>query len=448
MECHGHSDSLGHGLAVTATLRSSPRYLFAGLSLLTALVGRVRASTNPTFYQDVQPILQDHCQVCHRRGEIGPMPFVSYADTRPWAKAIRTAVLSRKMPPWFADPAVGHFMNDRRLSERDIGKIVSWVDAGAPEGDPKDRHAPVAWTDGWNIKPDAVFQMPEPFTIPATGILDYVYVVIPTRYTRDIWVTAAEVRPGARAAVHHAIAVVRPPGSPWLKEAKPLVPYIPPAEPDSGQAQPAPNDPQSMPVSASYEYLAGYSPGMQPERFDIDHSAKLIPAGSDIVLQIHYTTNGKNAMRDQTRIGITFAREAPQKRFVSAVASGWRWAIPPGNPNYQGAARLTFGEPLELVFLQPHMHLRGKDITVRLVYPGGKTETMLAVPHYDFNWQIVYYLDKPRLLPAGTRVEVTAHWDNSANNPRNPDPTATVHWGNQSTDEMLSVAMGVIVPLD
>jgi hypothetical protein len=307
------------------------------LSLSAAVFGHASASTNATFNQDILPILEKHCQVCHRPGEIGPMPLVSYAETRPWAKAIRMAVLSRKMPPWFADPAVGHFMNDRRLGEQEINKIVSWVDAGTPEGDAKDGHAPIDWTEGWNIQPDEIFQMPDPLTIPATGILEYVYVVIPTGYTKDVWVTAAEVRPGARAAVHHVIAVVRPPGSEWMKDAKPFVPYIPPVEAASGQAQP---------------------------------------------------------------------------------------------------------------FLQPHMHVRGKDMTVRLVYPTGKAETMLAVPHYDFNWQIVYYLDKPRPLPMGTRVEVTAHWDNSANNPRNPDPAATVHWGNQSTDEMLSVAMGVIVDID
>jgi hypothetical protein len=397
----------------------------------------------PTFSKDILPIFQKSCQSCHRPGEIGPMPLLSYQGTRPWAKAIKAAVIARKMPPWFADPRYGHFMGDRRLSTAEINKIVAWVDAGAPEGDPKDRPAPLEWKEGWNITPDEVFQMPEPYTIPATGTLDYVYLVIPTGFTRDTWVTAAEIRPSARSVVHHVLAVVRPPGSQWMKDAKPFVPYIPPPEAHDGE--PTAGDPLSTPVDMSYELLAAYSPGIQPQRFDIDHSAKLVPAGSDIVLQLHYTANGKSVVHDQTKVGLSLAKEPPQKRFMSAVANGWHWAIPPGDPNYEAHASLTFGEPVELVFLQPHMHLRGKDMTIRLVYPGGKAETLLSVPHYDFNWQLVYYLAKPLHLPQGTKVEITAHWDNSANNPFNPDPTKTVKWGNQSWDEMLSVPMGVII---
>ncbi len=373
------------------------------------------------------------------------MPLLTYEETRPWAKAIKAAVLNKTMPPWFADPKYGHFSNDRSLRDGDIAKIVSWANAGAPEGGLKDAPAPIQWATGWNIPPDEILQMPDPYSIPATGTLEYVYVVIPTRFVKDTWVTAAEVRPGARASVHHVLAVVRPPGSAWLKEAKPFVPYILPVEPADGKAQPGANDPQSEPVNISYEFLAGYSPGMQAQRFDADSSAKLIPAGSDIVLQLHYTTNGKTTVYDQTRIGLTLAKEPPQKRLMSAVVNGWRWTIPPGDPNYEGHAKLTFGEPVELVFLQPHMHVRGKDMTIRVVYPTGEAKTVLAVRRYDFNWQLVYYLDRPRQLPQGTHVEVTAHWDNSANNPRNPDPSATVKWGNQSWDEMLSLSMGVII---
>ncbi len=393
----------------------------------------------PTFNKDVLPILQKHCQNCHRPGEIGPMPLLRYDETRPWAKAIKQAVALGKMPPWLADPKYGHFANDRRLSPAEIQTLEAWVDAGAPEGDARDKPAPVQWTDGWNIRPDEIFQMPDPFPVPATGTLDYVYVVIPTGFRKDTWVTAAEVRPSARSVVHHVLAVVRPPGSQWMKDAKPFVPYVPPLPSSDG------SDPQAQPVNMSYELLAGYSPGMQPQRFDVDHSAKLIPAGSDIVLQVHYTPNGKTAVQDQTRVGLTLASEPPPKRFMSAVAASWKWEIPAGDPNYEGHARLTFGEPVELVFVQPHMHVRGKDMTVRLVYPTGESQTILHVPHYDFHWQIIYYLDKPLSLPEGTRVEVTAHWDNSAANPNNPDATKTVRYGFQSTEEMLSAAMGVII---
>jgi hypothetical protein len=407
----------------------------------------VAGATNVTFYKDVLPIMEKNCQSCHRPGEIAPMSFLTFENTRPWAKAIKANVLKKKMPPWFADPRYGNFSNDRRLTPAQIDTLVSWVDAGAPAGDPKDQPAPVKWREGWNIQPDEIFQMPDPYTVPATGTLQYVYLVIPTGFTKDTWVTAAEIRPGARSVVHHVIAVIRPPGSQWMKDAKPFVPYIPP-KPLSEAGEPDPDDPQTVPVDMSYEFLVGYVPGMQPQRFDVDHSAKLIPAGSDIVLQLHYTTNGRTAAQDQTRVGITLAKEPPLKRFYSAVAAGSHWAIPPGDPNYEARASMTFGEPVELVFIQPHMHLRGKDMTVRLTYPTGESETLLSVPHYDFSWQIVYYLAHPLHLPKGAKVQVIAHWDNSANNPYNPDPAKTVKWGDQSWDEMLSVPMGVIVDRD
>jgi hypothetical protein len=418
------------------------RYGIAGVLMATSAIAASTSSGIVTFKKDVLPILQKNCQVCHRPGEIGPMPLLTYENARPWAKAIKASVLSRKMPPWLADPQYGHFRNDRRLTDEELHKLVAWVDAGAPEGDAKDQPPPVQWTDGWNIRPDLVLQMPDPYKIPVTGTLKYIYIVIPTGFRSDTWVTAAEIRPSARSVVHHIIAVVRPPGSVWMKDAKPFVPYVP-----SDEAEQA-SDPQSDPVNISYELLAGYSPGMQPQRFDMDHSAKLIPAGSDIVLQVHYTPNGKTSLEDQTRVGLELAKQTPAKRFMSAVAASNNWIIAPGNANAEGHAKVTFGEPVELVFMQPHMHLRGKDMTIRLVYPTGESETVLSVPRYDFQWQIIYYLDKPRQLPKGTRVEVAAHWDNSANNPNNPDATATVKWGNQSWDEMLSFAMGVIIDRD
>jgi mono/diheme cytochrome c family protein len=427
-----------------------PKYLFAALFTAALLTTETAPAATPgsgeiTFNKDILPILQKNCQGCHRPGEIGPMSLLDFKSTRPWAKSIKAAVVSRKMPPWFADPKYGHFANDRRLTETQIRTLASWVDAGAPEGDAKDKPAPVRWQDGWNIRPDVVLEMPRPIMVPATGTLEYTYIVIPTGFAKDTWVTAGEIRPGARSVVHHMSAIVRPPGAPWLKDAKPGEPYVPPSAARDGQ--PDSNDPQSGLIDASDEFLVGYAPGMQPQRFDTDHSAKLIPAGSDIVLQVHYTPNGKS-VGDLTKIGLTLAKEAPPKRFYSVTAQSWHWEIPPRDPNYEAHAKLTFGEPAELVFVQPHMHLRGKDMTIRLVYPTGESETLLSVPHYSFNWQVIYYLAKPLHVPMGTRVEVTAHWDNSANNPWNPDPAKTITWGNQSADEMLSVPMGVIIDRD
>ena len=426
---------------LSVSIRVHP-WLYSFLPPLLVAATLASAASPPTFNKDVLPILQKHCQICHRPGEVAPMPLLTYQDARPWARAIKTQVAARKMPPWFADAAYGHFQNERGLTEQEVRTIETWVEAGSPEGDARDKPAPIAWNDGWNIRPDAIFQMPDPYTVPVRGTLDYLYVVIPTGFTKDTWVTAAEIRPGAPSVVHHALAVVRPPGSKWLKEAKPFVPFMPPlanAESDNR------NDPQSKPVDMSYELLAAYSPGMEAQRFDIDRSAKLIPAGSDMILQVHYSPNGKTALPDQTRVGITLTADAPPKRFFSAVAASANWTIAPGDANAEGRARLTFGEPVELVYVQPHMHVRGKDMTVKLTYPDGRWETILSVPHYDFQWQVVYYLAKPLQLPQGTRVEAVAHWDNSANNPSNPDPTATVKYGFQSTDEMLNANMGVIV---
>jgi hypothetical protein len=422
--------------------------LGAGVSLFfpAVLVFAAAPVPAPTFNKDVLPILQKNCQTCHRPGEVGPMPLMTYQETRPWAKAIKAAVLAEKMPPWFADPHFGQFQNDRRLRDVEIKTLVNWVDSGAPEGDLKDKPLPAHWREGWNIRPDVILQVPRPMTVPATGTLQYTYIVIPTGFKKDTWVTAAEVRPSARSVVHHMSAVVRPPGEAWLRDAKPGEPYIPDAS--SKEGTPDSNDPQAGLINENDEFLVGYAPGMQAQRFDIDHSAKLIPAGSDIILQVHYTTNGKTVEHDQPRIGLTLAQQPPAKRFMSAVAMNYHWTIPPGDPNYEGHARLTFGEPVELVFIQPHMHLRGKDMTVNLVYPDGRTSTVLSVPHYNFAWQIIYYLAKPLMLPAGTKVEITAHWDNSPNNPFNPDPSKAIEWGNQSWDEMLSVPMGVVINRD
>jgi hypothetical protein len=394
-----------------------------------------------TFYGDVLPILRARCQGCHRAGEIGPMPLMTYAETRPWAKAIKQNVLERKMPPWLAESAHA-FANDRRLTEVEIRKLAEWADAGAPAGVVKALPAPT-WRTGWNIRPDVVLAMKKPLPVPAQGTVEYSYVVIPTGFRQDTWIAAAEIRPGNRAVVHHINAVIRPPGSPWMRAAKPYEPYVPP--PGARDGQPDADDPQAG--NLNIEFLGGYSPGMQAQRFDVDGAAKLVPAGSDIVLQLHYTSNGK-ATEDLTRVGLTLAPRAPRKRFMSATVAGWNWEIAAGDANAEGRARMTFGEPVTLVSLQPHMHVRGKDMTAVLRYPDGRVETVITVPRYDFNWQIVYYLAKPLALPMGTRVEVTAHWDNSANNRANPDPSKAVRWGNQSWDEMLSLPLGVLIDLD
>jgi len=409
------------------------------------------AATAPdvTFNRDILPILQTNCQSCHRAGEIGPMPLLTYEGTRPWAKAIKSAVVGKKMPPWFADPRYGHFANDRRLSDADIAKISAWVDAGAPEGDATDKPAPKQWLDGWNIKPDVVFTMPKAYSVPKTGTVEYTYFVIPSGFTKDTWVEDAEIRPGNRSVVHHVSVYIRPPGSQWLKDApRDGSAYVPPRRGAQGVSLPKNDAPPSGP--AQNEWFVGYVPGIQPQRYfapEMD-SAKLIPAGSDIVFELHYTANGKEAGDDQSKVGFILAKQPPKYRLLTLGVADATFAIPPGDANYEGHANATFDEPVTVIYLQPHMHLRGKDMEIRFQYPTGESETMLNVPHYSYLWQTIYYEKEPLSVPKGTRVNVTAHWDNSANNPLNPDPTATIKWGDQSWDEMLVPFVGVLVNRD
>jgi hypothetical protein len=401
-------------IAVTATA--------AGL----ALAPYSRAAT---FSKEVAPILQKHCQECHRPGEIAPMPLMNYSEARPWAKAIRTAVLTKKMPPWFADSRYGHFSNDPSLTQSEIATLVAWVDSGSPEGNPADLPKPVAFEQGWSIgKPDLILEMPRALPVPASGTLDIIYLVVPADFKEDRWVQAAEIRPGNRALVHHVNAILRTPDQQTMRRLSPGVPYTPPK---NTKFTPPPDG--SQPDS---EFFVGYVPGLLGKRWP-DGQAKFIPAGSDFIFQIHYTTNGTAGM-DQTKIGLVFSKEPPKQRVLSAVAKNWTFVIPPGDPHHEVRSMVEFASDVTLISLQPHMHYRGRDYEYKAVYPSGESEVLLRVPNYDFNWQLTYFLDKPKLMPRGTRIEATAYYDNSVNNPANPDPKATVTYGEQSWDEMMS----------
>src|SRR6266404_2455272 len=284
---------------------------------LTGLLMGMATIAAPTFNKDVLPILQKNCQSCHRPGEIGPMSLLTYQEARPWAKAMKAAVVNKKMPPWFADPRFGHFSNERKLTESEMNTLAAWAENGAPEGNAKDKPAPVRFPDGWNIVPNKIFEMRRAVSVPAQGVVDYTYIVIPTGFTEDTWVSAAEVRPGSRSVVHHVIAFVRPPDSQWMKDAKPGEPFIPIVykRDENGAAirgqrtgeRPSNPDPQRSSVAGN-EFLVAYVPGIQPQDFRTGDSAKLIPAGSDIVLQMHYTPNGK-PFDDVTRVGLVLAKE-------------------------------------------------------------------------------------------------------------------------------------------
>jgi hypothetical protein len=402
--------------------------LIGAVSTMIVSAAAFAATGNVTYYKDVAPIMQNRCQECHRPGETAPMSLMSYEDARPWAKAMKTAILTKKMPPWSADPHYGKFLNDPSLSQAEIDTLVAWVDGGAQAGNPKDAPKPREFFSGWRIgKPDQEFELPTAIDVPASGIVDYTYVVIPTNFTEDRWVQFAEVRPGAREAVHHVLVFLRPPGNNFMKEAQPGVPYIPRAR---GAARGG-NIQEQIPG----EMLVGYAPGLAPTHMK-PGEAKLIKAGSDLVLQLHYTPNGK-AASDRSKIGLIFSKEPPQKRVMSLMAMNAFLKIPPGDPNYEVHSQTTLQQDVTLVSMLPHMHLRGKDFLYKAVYPTGETQVLLSVPRYDFSWQTIYAVDQEMVLPKGTRIECTAHFDNSPNNPNNPDPTKEVRWGDQTFEEMM-----------
>ncbi len=395
-----------------------------------------RAGTKPTFYRDVLPILQKHCQSCHRPGEIAPMPFVTCRDTRRWAAAIRDAVRARRMPPWFADPRYGRFSNDPSLTPGEVATLAAWADAGAPAGNPRNAPAPRRWTRGWNIPlPDVVVRMPTPVSIPARGIVEYTYEIVPTHFVKDEWVQFSEVRPSRREHVHHAVVYVRPPDAKWLRHAPVGVPFTASSLKDPEDRRDA--------MWTDSDILLVYAPGSSPDQWPEGY-AKVIPAGSDIVFQMHYTTNGR-AARDQTRIGMVFSPRPPQHRVLTLQLTNDRFVIPPGADDYRVEVHGTLPNDAELLSFFPHMHLRGKRFEYNIVHPDGRVQTLLRV-NWDFYWQLSYRLAQPRYLKAGTMLQAVAWYDNSKNNPHNPDPSVSVTWGDQTFDEMMVGFFDVAVP--
>jgi hypothetical protein len=334
------------------------------------------------------------------------MPLVTYDQVRPWAKAIREQVASRKMPPWFADPCCGHFANDRSLSAKQIDTLRSWVQANVPKGDPASAPPPRTWPDGWNLaNRNAVFTTPG-FTVPAKEAVDYQYFAVPTHFTQDRWVRSVEVRPGARGAVHHVVVYIREPGSTWTRG----------------------------PTKA--DILEVWAPGTSVETWPAG-MAKLIPAGSDLVFEIHYTPNGKSAALDRTSVAMEFAKSPPEKRVLSLQMGNDTFEIPAGDPNYRVTVGGTLPNDALLLALFPHMHLRGKAFEFDRILDSGQPDVLLRVSHYDFYWQLAYRLATPLPLKKGTRLQWLAWFDNSPNNPKNPDPSVDVHYGEQSWDEMM-----------
>jgi hypothetical protein len=362
------------------------------------------------------------------------MSLLTYSDARPWAKAIKGAVVSRKMPPWLAEASFGHFKNDRTLSTQDIATLTAWADNGALEGDAKDKPAALTFPEGWNIKPDVIVEMPKAFYIPATGTINYKFILVKTSFPEDMWISSAEMRAGNAKVLHHGKVWVRPPGSHWLENAEPGEAYE--------------NETQRNIIGRNgaeegNDILGKYNPGLGAQSFDVDGSAKFVPKGSDLVFEMHYTTMGQ-ATQDISKIGLVVAKNPPQTRyFFHAGPTASNLAIPPGDGNAEVVSELTLAQEAKLVYAQPHMHLRGKDFELRLIYPTGETQTVLKMK-WDFEWQMGYEFAKPIDLPKGTRMVGISHFDNSANNRFNPDPAKEIVWGPQNWDEMSNCFIGVI----
>lgn len=401
-----------------------------------------------TFHKNVRPILQKNCEGCHRPGEAAPFSLQTYKEARPWAKAIRQAVTIRKMPPWFADSAHGKFANDRRLNETDIATIQAWVDQGAPEGKPSDAPPPVVYSEDWKIgKPDLVIEIPVDYAVPASGVVDYVWMATDTKLAQDQWIEKVEVRPGARAVVHHALVFARAPGSSYRPD---LTPGNAVARPEKPRTDDKPQNDRGgfavgPGVATGIELIGDYVPNGDPWVAPAEQ-ARFLKAGTHLLFQMHYTTNGK-PVSDRTKVGIVFAKKTPKMRVINDAVTNASLRIPPGAPNHEVTAVAAFGHDTSISGFGPHMHVRGKAMRYELLRANGEVETLLSVPRYDFNWQIKYEPLKPVAVKAGDRIRVTAWYDNSPNNPSNPDPKSEVRWGDQSWSEMLFAFFDYIVPV-
>lgn len=413
--------------------------------LLLCLPFSPLSAAQVTFHKDVVPVVQKHCQGCHRPGEAAPFSLLSYQDARPWAKSIRAAVLARKMPPWFADSAHGKFANDPRLSTAEIETLKNWVDSGAPEGKPSDAPPPLAFDDNWKIgKPDLIVELPADFPVPASGTVDYTWFAADMGLKEDTWVERIEVRPGARSVVHHTLVFAREPGSKFRADLQPGAFKGRPEVPPKNRKEQNDRGNYISDGAGGVEMIGDYVPNGDPF-IAAPGQGRLIRAGSHMLFQMHYTTNGK-AATDRTRVGLVFSKTRPQERIVNNAIFNMSLRIPPGAANHEVSAVVTVHRDTKIGGFGPHMHVRGKAMKFELLRQGAEPQVLLNVPGYDFNWQLKYQPAEFVALNKGDQLRVTAWYDNSPNNPHNPDPSKEVFWGDQSWSEMLFWFFDYVVP--
>ncbi len=424
--------------------------------------GLTKSKAAVTFNKDVAPILFKNCAECHRPGEAAPMSLLSYKEARPWARSIREKVVSREMPPWHADPHVGQFSNDPRLTRGQIDTITAWVDGGAKEGEPRDLPPAPKFVEGWNIgQPDLILRMPEEFTLDANGPDEYQHFEIDPGFTEDKYVEIAEARPGNRRIVHHIIAAILAPpkdGQPqqnltreefekmraerdpilysegFLRRLRPEAPVY-----DDGCQLPNGGGGNQLDGSGQFRFgmlLCGFAPGREPTNWE-PGTVKKIPAGSKILLQVHYSKTAGQVEKDRSMIGLVFAKQPPRKELFTYPIQNRYFRIPPGAENHRVTACWTAPQDIQLIGAGPHMHKRGKAMEIKVFYPDGRSEVLLNVPRYDFSWQTFYNFKQSIAIPKGARFMVTGYLDNSVKNKNNPDPAQAVRFGEPTYDEMM-----------
>ncbi|HVS64549.1 MAG TPA: cytochrome c [Thermoanaerobaculia bacterium] len=359
-----------------------------------------------TYAEHIAALFQQKCQECHRPRGLAPFSLLEYEQVRAWSKAIRREVHLGRMPPWGLDPEVGEWANDPTFSEQELALLDAWLDAGMPRGNPADLPPPLRFHDDWSIgEPDLIFEMPEEVQIPAEGVVDYQHFVTEMQVDEDLYVQRMEVVPGNRRVVHHIIVFLQPP------EGR-----------SSGDG---------FTNTMLDVYAPGSPPGINPPGV-----ARKIPAGSKLLWQVHYTPIGEPAS-DRSKVGIVLAEGQPREILRTATVVNTRFEIPPGADGHRVEAEATIPRDATIYSFTPHMHYRGKSMDFYLELPDGTTELVCSIPKYDFDWQLDYQLAQPRKVPAGTKIRVVAHFDNSTGNPDNPDPTVPVRWGEQTWEEMM-----------
>ena len=366
------------------------------------------AATALTWHRDVSRVIQRNCQECHRSGGTGPFEMSKMEDVTGHAAMIKKVITKGIMPPWFAAPQTGAhaitWANDRSLSETDRTALLTWLAGDRAAGDPAEAPVPLTWPKEWVMgTPDAVVEIPQPVAVAATGRMKYQYREVTTSFPEDRWVTGIEVRPTALEQVHHVLVFASAPGQ--------------------------------RRVTDGDDFFAAYVPGSCATIYPEDYAKKL-PAGARLTFQLHYTPNG-TATEDRTRLGLKFSNAAPRYEVHVAAAKEHRFRIPPGAPNHEVKGTLPVPFDSQIISFMPHMHMRGKAFRYDLVDPAGERRELLSVPVYDFNWQLQYRSAEPVLAMTGSRIEATAWYDNSPENPNNPDSTKTVTWGDQTEEEMM-----------